>query len=99
MMTTKKIKQDGKLIISVAGSVDGTTAPEFESALDGVIDDVTELVFDLKDLKYISSAGLRVLLSALKKMNTKGSMKVKNVNEAIMDIFEITGFNEILTIE
>mgnify|MGYP002626709185 CR=1 FL=1 len=76
-----------------------TTAPELETELMGVIDDVAALTLDFEKLDYISSAGLRVLLSAQKKMNTKGEMKLTHVNDTIMEIFEVTGFSDILTIE
>ena len=98
-MNIKKTKQAGKLTISVTGSLDTTTAPALEAALNGALDGVTELVFDLKELEYISSAGLRILLSSMKAMNQKGSMKVINVNRDIMEIFEMTGFSEVLTIK
>ena len=98
-MNIKKTKQAGKLTISVTGSLDTTTAPALEAALNDALDGVTELVFDLKELEYISSAGLRILLSSMKAMNQKGSMKVINVNRDIMEIFEMTGFSEVLTIK
>ena len=98
-MNIKKTKQAGKLTISVTGSLDTTTAPALEAALNGALDGVTELVFDLKELEYISSAGLRILLSSMKTMNQRGSMKVINVNRDIMEIFEMTGFSEVLTIK
>ena len=84
--------------IALEGRLDTTTAPELETVLKEVFDDVQELNIDLKELDYISSAGLRVLLFAQKNMAGK-KMVVKNVKPEIMEIFEITGFNEILTIE
>ena len=75
------------------------TAPDLEKALKDSLDGITELVLDFEQLEYISSAGLRVLLSAQKIMNRQGSMKVTHVNETVMEIFEVTGFMDILTIE
>ncbi len=87
------------LTIALEGRLDTMTAPELEQALRSGLDGVTSLTFDLKDLEYISSAGLRVLLFAQKTMNAQGSMKVTNANETISEVFEITGFADILTIE
>ena len=88
--------QGKKMEVALEGRMDSATAPEFEKKLDGV----TELVLDFTDLAYLSSAGLRVLLSCQKKMNAaKGSMVVKHVNEIIMEVFEATGFDSILTVE
>ena len=93
-------KQDGKdLTVALTGRLDTVTAPELESELAAALDDVENLVIDMKDLEYISSAGLRVLLTAQKTMNQKGSMKLINVNETVMEIFDVTGFVDILTIE
>ena len=85
--------------ISLGGRLDTTTAPEFEAAIKALPGDVTALVIDMEALDYISSAGLRVLLVAQKTMNKKGSMKVVHINETVMEIFEVTGFADILTIE
>ncbi len=98
-MTINKNSEGSNLTISIEGRLDTTTAPELENELKTALDDVTELTFDLEKLDYISSAGLRVLLSAQKTMNQKGSMKIKNVKDEIMEIFEVTGFVDILTIE
>lgn len=98
-MTINETKNGNELIISPEGRLDTTTAPELEEKVKGSIDGVTDLVFDLAGLEYISSAGLRVLLSAQKVMNKQGSMVVKNVSEEINEIFEVTGFIDILTIE
>ena len=98
-MTINETKNGSDLIISLEGRLDTMTAPELEEALNAALTDVTELTFDLEKLEYISSAGLRVLLSAQKTMNRQGSMKVVHVNEIIMEIFEVTGFADILTIE
>ena len=84
---------------ALEGRLDTMTAPLLESEIQGKLDGVTDLEFDFAKLTYISSAGLRVLLSAQKTMNRQGSMKVINVSEQIMEIFEITGFTDILTIE
>lgn len=86
------------LTISLEGRLDTTTAPEFEKLLKGSLDGVSELTLDMEKLEYISSAGLRVLLSAQKRMNRQGEMLLIHVGPAIMDIFEVTGFSEILTI-
>lgn len=92
-------KLDGStLALTLGGRLDTSTAPELESAL-GDLNGIEELAIDMKDLDYISSAGLRVILKAQKLMNEKGSMKLKNVGESIMEVFEITGFSDFLTIE
>ena len=83
--------------IALEGRLDTTTAPQLEAEL--TLDGVSELTFDFAKLDYISSAGLRVLLAAQKVMNKQGAMKVLNVNSDIMEVFEITGFSDILTIE
>jgi anti-sigma B factor antagonist len=87
------------LTAAPAGRLDTTTAPEFENALKEACAGVTELTLDLENLDYISSAGLRVLLTTHKRMLKQGSMKLCHVNEIVMDIFEVTGFSDILTIE
>ena len=97
-MTINKNLNGTTLTIALEGRLDTTTAPDLEKELVG-LDNVTELVMDLEKLDYISSAGLRVLLSAHKLMLKKGSMKVKHVNELVMEVFEVTGFADILTIE
>lgn len=98
-MTLSKDVNGNALTISISGRLDTTTAPELETEIKNSIEGVQELVIDIKDLDYISSAGLRVLLSAQKIMNKQGSMVVKNANEAVMEVFEVTGFTDILTIE
>lgn len=95
---TKK-QSDDTLIIFLKGRLDTTTAPELESFLSKELDTTTDLEFDMKDLEYISSAGLRVLLGTQKIMNRQGNMKLLHVQESVMEIFEITGFVDILTIE
>lgn len=98
-MTIEKTKEGQKLNIAVLGRLDTTTAPELEAELKSSIGDAEELVFDFSKLEYISSAGLRVLLAAQKLMNKQGKMLIRNANESVMEIFEITGFTNILTIE
>ena len=97
---TIEIKRNAQeTIIELAGRLDTTTAPALDKTINDDIGDTKDLVLDMKSLEYISSAGLRVLLSAQKKMQKLGSMKVKNVCEAVMEVFEMTGFADILTIE
>ena len=98
-MKIEKIQNENKLVIALEGRLDTTTAPQLEEELKNSLDGVTELVFDLGALEYISSAGLRVLLSAFKTMRIKGSMKVTNANELVMEVFEVTGFSNFLPIE
>lgn len=98
-MTVNKIEEDDKLIVKVGGRLDAATAPQLEKEVIESIGGVKTLEFDFEKLEYISSAGLRVLLSAQKTMNKQGSMAVLHVNETIMEIFEVTGFNDILTIQ
>ena len=97
-MQIKKELENNVLVLTLEGRLDTVTAPELERELSD-LSGVTDLVFDMKNLEYISSAGLRVILKAQKTMNTQGSMKLKNVGESIMEVFEITGFSDILTIE
>ena len=95
-----QLTQNGSaLTIALKGRLDTMTAPELETKLKDALDGIEELTFDLEALEYISSAGLRVLLSAQKTMNRQGSMKVLHPNEIISEIFEVTGFTDILTIE
>ena len=97
---TMEIKKNAEAtVIEIVGRLDTTTAPALEKAINGDIGDAKNLVLDLKDMQYISSAGLRVLLGAQKKMQKIGSMKVVNVCEAVMEVFEMTGFADILVIE
>ncbi len=97
-MTITETKNGSALTVALEGRLDTMTAPELEEKLNAALTDVTELTFDLEKLEYISSAGLRVLLSAQKTMNRQGSMKVLHANEMILEIFEVTGFSDILTI-
>ena len=93
-------KQDGSaLVIALEGRLDTTTAPELEAELKNSLDGITDLTLDFANLDYISSAGLRVLLSAHKTMMKQGQMKVTNVSEIVREVFEVTGFSDILTIE
>ena len=98
-MTISKKVNETELVIELSGRLDTTTAPQLEAELKHSISGVEKLVFDFSNLEYLSSAGLRVLLSAQKVMNKQGEMIVKNVNEDINEIFEITGFSDFLTIE
>lgn len=98
-MTVNKIQEGSSVKYAISGRLETTTAPELEKIINEELEGVTELVFDFRDLDYISSAGLRVVLSAQKKMNSKGSMKVVNCNDIINEIFDITGFSDILNIE
>ena len=98
-LNIKKTVKDGNAVIAPEGRLDTITAPELEAAIKKTLPGTTYLTLDLKNLEYISSAGLRVLLSAQKAMNAQGEMKVCNVNDTIMEIFEVTGFCDVLTIE
>ena len=94
------MNRDGdKLTVAISGRLDTLSSPDFEKEMEPAIEGVKELIIDLKDLDYISSAGLRVILSIQKNMAEKGGLKVTNVNDIIMEIFDVTGFAEILTIE
>ena len=97
---TIEIKRSAEVTtIEIVGRLDTTTAPELDKTINEDIADVKNLVFNVKGLEYISSAGLRVLLGAQKKMQKIGSMKLVNVCEEVMEVFEMTGFADILTIE
>ena len=96
-MTITKNLNGTNLQIALEGRLDTTTAPELEAELKGSLDSADTLVLDFSKLDYISSAGLRVLLSLHKLMMPKGGMKLINVNEEVCDVFEVTGFDEILT--
>ncbi|MBQ9680625.1 MAG: STAS domain-containing protein [Ruminococcus sp.] len=98
-MTINKKFEGTKLTASIIGRLDTTTTPQADAELKDGIDNVTELVIDFRQVDYISSAGLRLLLSLQKIMNKQGSMKVTNVNETVKEIFEVTGFSDILTVE
>ena len=98
-MTINKNLSGNQLTIALEGRLDTTPAPELEAELKASLDSVDSLIFDLDKLEYISSAGLRVLLSAQKNMSKKGGMKVTHVNEIVQEVFEVTGFSDILEIE
>ena len=98
-MEIKLDKNVDKLVVALTGRLDTTTAPQLEETIKNELSDVKDLVIDLKDLEYISSAGLRVLLLGQKTMNKQGKMTVTNANESIMEIFEVTGFSDILNIQ
>ncbi len=98
-MTITKTKNADVLTVTLEGRLDTTTSPELDADLKGELEGVKELIFDIEKLEYISSAGLRVLLSNQKVMNKQGKMKVIHVSEEIMEIFSVTGFSDILTIE
>lgn len=97
-MQIKKELENNVLVLALEGRLDTVTAPELEREIND-LSGVRDLVIDMKNLEYISSAGLRVILKAQKTMNTQVSMKLKDVGESIMEVFEITGFSDILTIE
>lgn len=98
-MTVEFKRSPGEITLKLAGRIDTITAPDLEEIINDDIEDVTKLILDIKDVEYISSAGLRVLLAAQKKMNKLGSMKVTNVCAEVMEVFELTGFTDILEIE
>ena len=98
-MTIEKTLNGTELTVTITGRLDTTTAPQLEAEFKQNIDGIEKLVLDFASLEYLSSAGLRVLLAAQKVMNKQGEMIVKNVNETINEIFEVTGFIDILTIE
>ncbi len=98
-MTITTNKEANKLTLALEGRLDTTTAPELETAINAITEDVNDLTLDLGALDYLSSAGLRVILAAQKKMQKQGGMTVTNVNETIMEVFDITGFSDILTIK
>ena len=98
-MNISKTVDGTALHISLEGRLDTTTAPQLEGELKQSMDGITQLELNLEKLEYLSSAGLRVLLAAQKVMNRQGQMVVRHVNETIMEVFEVTGFIDILTIE
>lgn len=99
MLNILKTIENATAVVTLSGRLDTNTAPELEMSLAETIPGIQELTLDFSELDYISSAGLRVLLSAQKQMNKQGTMKLTGVNETIMEIFEVTGFSDILTIE
>ena len=98
-MTIEIKRNTNEIILEIMGRLDTTTAPALEKTINENLDNVTSLVLDFKGLEYISSAGLRVVLGSQKKMQQKGTMKIINVCELVMEVFQMTGFADILTIE
>ena len=98
-MTIEKNLNGTELTVTIVGRLDTTTAPDLEASLKESFEGVTKLILDFAELEYLSSAGLRVLLAVQKVMNKQGEMVIRNVNETINEIFEVTGFIDILTIE
>ena len=98
-MTIDKEINGTTTTLSIGGRLDTSTAPELEAVINNDLNDTSDLIINLENLEYVSSAGLRVILKAQKIMNDKGNMKVINVNDMVMEVFDITGFADILTIE
>ena len=98
-MTIEKKLNNAELTMTLGGRLDTTTAPQLEGELKASLNGIEKLVLDFENLDYLSSAGLRILLAAQKTMNKQGSMVVRHVNETISEIFDVTGFSDILTIE
>lgn len=99
-MTITKDIQGTSLTLALEGRLDTTTAPALEAELkESLQDTITMLILDMKELAYLSSAGLRVILAVQKQMNRQGGMVIRNVCDTIMEVFEVTGFSDILTIE
>ena len=98
-MEINKVIDGNNCTLELIGRLDTLTSPQLEETLKEVPEDTTELVLDLKELEYVSSAGLRVFLNAQKNMMNKGKMCLKNVNDEIMEVLDMTGFTQILTIE
>ena len=98
-MTITKNRNGASLTIAVSGRLDTMTSPELEAVIDAETENAAEVILDFSELEYISSAGLRVLLSTQKKMNKQGKMKIVNSNETILELFEMTGLNEIFVLE
>ena len=99
MLNIEKNAENNTLLVKLEGRLDTTTAPQLEAELKDVLDNIALLIIDMQKLEYISSAGLRVLLASQKHISTQGEMKIRNANDVIMEIFEVTGFSDILTIE
>ncbi|MBR0112909.1 MAG: STAS domain-containing protein [Clostridia bacterium] len=98
-MKINKAQNGASVTYALEGRLDTATAPELESVIKDGLDGITDLTFDFSNLEYISSAGLRIILTAQKKMNTQGSMKITGANEIVSEIFDVTGFSDIITIE
>ncbi|MBQ1318584.1 MAG: STAS domain-containing protein [Solobacterium sp.] len=99
MLKINKTADAGKVNISLEGRLDTVTSPELDAELKEILEGTTELTLDFAGLEYVSSAGLRVLLAAQKTMMNQGTLKIVNVNDVVMEIFEVTGFTDILKIE
>ena len=97
-MKIEKKQEGGKITMALEGRLDTTTAPQLEAEVGASLEGVNELILDFEKLDYLSSAGLRVILAAQKKMNKQGTMEIHHANETIMEVFEVTGFVDILTI-
>ena len=98
-MTIEKTVSGTELTVALEGRLDTTTAPQLEAVVKESLDGITDLVLDFANLEYVSSAGLRVILASQKTMNKQGTMVIRNVSNDIQEVFEITGFSDILTIE
>ena len=98
-MKIEKNLNDSKLLIALEGRLDTMTVPQLEQEIKSIPDTVTELIVDLAGTEYISSSGLRALLSAYKVMRSRGGMKITNANELLKEIFDVTGFSDFLSIE
>ena len=98
-MNIIKNLEGNTLTLALEGRLDTTTSPQLETLLNAELDGITELVFDFAKLDYLSSAGLRVLLTAQKRMSNQGTMKLRNVNAVVKEVFDITGFTDFLTIK
>ena len=98
-MNITKTREEGKLTVKLEGRLDTSTAPELERELGEALDNVTDLTLDFAELAYISSAGLRVLLTTQKRMNKQGNMVIQNANDDVKEVFEVTGFIDILTVD
>ena len=99
MLNINKTIENGKAVFTLGGRLDTVTAPELEKELKSSLNGVSELVLDFAGLEYISSAGLRVLLSGYKLLYGKGTMKITNINDIVKEVFDVTGFSDILNIE
>jgi anti-sigma B factor antagonist len=98
-MTINKTQNGSEMVISLEGRLDTTTSPTLEAELNQILPNIDSLIFDFSKLDYISSAGLRVLLASQKVMSRKGGMKITHVNDIVQEVFDVTGFSDILTIE
>lgn len=99
MLNINKTIEKEQVFVALEGEMDTISTPQLEKELQGFLDDAKEIVFDFEKLNYISSSGLRLLLSIQKKMTGKGTLRILHVNDTIMEVFEMTGFDTILTIE